>query len=291
MFRRPSQYKDRDPDQYLRDADKRFLFNPDSGIYEPKTSYKKKERKKFKFFSLSAFQWGTLILSAVTLFFLIKYTNYARLQWKEAKRTTDQSVRSADAATTSASTAYEALQDAKNSFQIQNRPYVIVTGNSGTAGFVKGQNTIDMNKVNVTYGNIGKTPAYDAFIFGQFVIERFSKDDPPSRTLITAIEDAFKAIAKDDANIVKYYGEIEKFDLPPEANAPFTTFDLKNGPLSDTDMTALKQTPNTILLLSIGRIHYKAFDRTKSYSTDFCFYYFGTNPLIWHYCPTHNLVR
>jgi hypothetical protein len=85
-----------------------------------------KRRKKFKLLSLSLFQWGTLILSAVTLIFLIKYTNYARRQWKEAKRTADQSVISATAAKSAAETAEATLQDSQKSFVLQNRPYVTI---------------------------------------------------------------------------------------------------------------------------------------------------------------------
>jgi hypothetical protein len=89
LLRRPAQRKDYDPEQYLRDTDSHFLFDHESGIYEPKTYYRAKKRKKFKFFSLSPFQWGTLLLSSFTLVFLVKYTNYACLQWQEMIRTAD----------------------------------------------------------------------------------------------------------------------------------------------------------------------------------------------------------
>lgn len=89
MLRRPTQSKSQDADKYLRDTDSRFVFAFDSGIYEPKSYYKEKKRKKLKFLTLSPFQWGTIILSAATLIFLIIYTHYVRLQWCEMKRTAD----------------------------------------------------------------------------------------------------------------------------------------------------------------------------------------------------------
>jgi hypothetical protein len=90
LLRRPSQSKEYDPDQYLRDADNRFVFDAESGIYKPKSSDEGKKRKKFKILSLSLFEWGSLLLGAATLIFLIKYTNYARLQWCAAQNTLGQ---------------------------------------------------------------------------------------------------------------------------------------------------------------------------------------------------------
>ena len=192
-----------------------------------------------------------------------------------------------------AKTAEDTLKDSRESFQIENRPYVMITTQNGTAGFPHKENVFDLSRVNITYGNTGLTPAYDVFMFTNFSIARFPKipEKGSPRSLNAAIEDAFKPVLKDEGNITKYYSEIEKVDLAPKANAPFVTAELRNGPLTETDKIKLGETPNEVILISVGRIHYKAFDKVKSYSTDFCFYYFGTDPHVWHYCPIHNLVQ
>lgn len=110
MLRRKSQCKDYDPEQYLRDADNRFSFDPESGIYKPKPCNKEKKGKKFKILSLSLFQWGTLLLSGLTLIFLIRYTNYARLQWCAMEK--------------AAEAAKQSAIEAKNA-NLQNRDAVI----------------------------------------------------------------------------------------------------------------------------------------------------------------------
>jgi hypothetical protein len=235
-------------------------------------------RREFRWFEFATL-FINVALVIVGIFALCIYSGQLtvmRGQLGEIIKQFPEIQKSANAAKSAAETANATLQDSKDSFHVQNRPYVVVTSNTGTAGFVRIQNLFDLSKVNITYGNIGKTPAYDVFAFSRFTIERFSKDDP-SRTMNRAIEDAFKFISKDDVNITKYYGVLEKVDLPPGANQ-FITNELKNGPLTDTDKGALGQTPNTIILLCIGRIHYMAFDKTKSYSTDFLLLLFRGQP-------------
>ena len=154
MLRRPSQYRKYDAEDYLRDADNRFLFNPESGIYEPKTSYKKKKAKKFKLLSLSLFQWGTLILSALTLFFLIKYTNYSRLQWKAAKGM-------AESAADSITKAQAAIDQSKTQFQANERPYIWTWIPNQPDG-ISDIPHVKLGEVvswNFRYTNYGKSPA------------------------------------------------------------------------------------------------------------------------------------
>jgi hypothetical protein len=91
LLRRPSQSKDYDPDQYLRDADNRFSFDPEVGIYTPKTYYEHRESTKKKK-QFSRYEKWSLIVGACAFLIVALYTHYARLQWREMKRTADESI-------------------------------------------------------------------------------------------------------------------------------------------------------------------------------------------------------
>jgi hypothetical protein len=153
LFHRRPENEDYHPKEYLKDSESRFLFDPESGIYKSKSCYENEKRKKF---ALSLFNWGTLLLSAATLFFLIKYTNYARLQWGEMKRTADQSVIAAGAAHSAAVTADQSLKDTKANFANDQRPYLWTTKSSSVPKFDAKKGEIYWNCVLEDYG---KTPA------------------------------------------------------------------------------------------------------------------------------------
>jgi hypothetical protein len=155
LFHQRPKDDDCDPEKYLKDSDNRFLFDLESGIYKPKAYYKKEKRNKFKLLSLSLFQWGTLFLSAATLVFLIKYTNYARLQWCEMKRTADQSVIAATAASNSAIEAKNANQTTKAALIDVQRAFVFLGTVTATA---VGNNQADFY---FPMENSGTTPTKD----------------------------------------------------------------------------------------------------------------------------------
>jgi hypothetical protein len=161
LFRRPSQSKDYDPEQYLRDADTRFSFDSKSGIYQPKTYYEENKRREFKILSLSPYKWGTLILSAVTLIFLIRYTNYARLQWLDTH--------------TMAEDATKSLNVVQEQFRLEQRPRIAITEYLLMDGIkekpipkpVIGKPVF----ITIKFKNLGHSPAYGVNIHYHLLFE------------------------------------------------------------------------------------------------------------------------
>jgi hypothetical protein len=195
--------------------------------------------------------------------------------------------KSADAAKQAAKTAQEALIDSQASFKLQNRPYVIVPG---TATFVvdkKGH--IDKTRANVAYRNVGKTPGQDVVLTSYFTVVRINIEKPTWEEWVGIFEEAFKPVIERKGEVFRSGAPAQNMDVAPDAPASFSSQEL-NGNLSKTDELKLRETGRVMLVFS-GRLYYKGFERKESYTTDFCFWYFGLDPQTWHYCPVHNTLN
>ncbi len=204
------------------------------------------------------------------------------------------SQKAANAAKSAAQTADQSLKDSRQTFRLENRPYVVIAP-PGIPSFVKSKDgKVNLDAVNVRYTDIGKTPAGDVFVLSRFRTWRYQgSGQPPPK--IPFIDEEFMRINEDEAKIAQNYAGIPKSDIGPNATPAFLTNELEGEDvLSPTDKLNLLKPKNniSIILLSyVGRIHYRGFSGTESYTTEFCFFFFGEDTNIWHYCPSHNIVR
>jgi hypothetical protein len=125
MFHRAPSEKKSNAEQYLDGASEHFVFDITSGIYKPNTHQEKKKRSPLQAVGHGLLvlvrdikrHWLPIIISGLTLFFLIRYTHYSRLQWREMKRAADE----ANAAT---ALARSTLETTKSHFRADQRPYI-----------------------------------------------------------------------------------------------------------------------------------------------------------------------
>ncbi len=200
-----------------------------------------------------------------------------------------QSKKAAEAAKSAAETADKSLKDSQRAFEVQNRPYVII---DGTAYFLHDQNQkVKINLANISYKNIGKSPAQDVFGLARFTKWRYPGEHT-QEALLSHVEEAFKPIVEDETKISLAYNKLDKVDIAPEAPDLWVTRDLKDTEaLSSTDARDLLDVKGNVMLFYVGKIHYAGFEKTKSYTTEFCFFFFGPDTKTWHYCPTHNTIQ
>jgi hypothetical protein len=140
LHRAPSNDKNK-ADQYLDDISENFFFDVSSGIYKPKTYYKKQNRTRLQKIGHILFvtyrdakkYWLPIIISTATLVVVIRYTNYTGTQVQTANTMT-------------------ALTQLN--FRRQTRPFVGIVGN---VAFVSGTNAKWTVLANVK--NYGVTPA------------------------------------------------------------------------------------------------------------------------------------
>src|SRR5208337_2821354 len=126
------------------------------------------------------------------------------------------SKKAADAATSAASTASQSLTDSRQSFRLENRPYVVIAA-PGVPFFLKSTNgkasVIRLDLANINYTNIGKTPAADVFVLARFRPWRYHGQPSPE---IPFIDEEFKHIDEDDAKVSQNYAGIPKADIAPQ---------------------------------------------------------------------------
>lgn len=198
--------------------------------------------------------------------------------------------KSANAAKNAADIASRALIDSQAAFQLQNRPYVIVSGTPYFLRDAKNQ-AVRIDLANIRYKNVGKSPAQDVFGLGSFAKWGYAGEHT-QQALISHVEDAFRPIMEDEAKIPSASNEISRTDFAPDAPEQFITRDLKDtGNVSPEELKELKDVKANLMLFYVGRIHYTGFGKTQSYTTEFCFFFFGPDVTTWHYCPTHNTIK
>lgn len=125
----------RNAQEYLEQTRHGYIIDPSSGLYHPYTTEREDEieenateaqqfpgplrisvDKEFMDYVPIGVGVFALLLSALTLILLFGTVIYARKQWVETKRTADQSVIAATAATEAANTSKEALTSAERAF-------------------------------------------------------------------------------------------------------------------------------------------------------------------------------
>jgi hypothetical protein len=122
-----------DAREYLRRVNDTYIFNPTSGLYQPKTKQpenkenqdapQQKEQPPVlvsfdgeRHWVANVIALGALVVSTFTLILLYYTVQYARKQWHEERRTADASITAAEAARRSADSAANNLVEYKRQF-------------------------------------------------------------------------------------------------------------------------------------------------------------------------------
>lgn len=232
------------------------------------------------------YQRRTLLVSWLTLAAIVIYSVLVFFQWRELKKATTATQNAAAAATSAANTADQTLKNAKQSFQIDQRPYLIA---ESPEFVVQPAAPGGVPSANVTFKNIGRTPAVR--MKSQIALLRFypAKLTPKgTEKIVRFMQDNFQvlenAIALGDKG---KYSELIREDLAPNATT-FSTATLAE-PITAEDIFKL-QKGGLMTLFYIGVVKYTdAYN--GSYETEFCFFYFGTDPKTWHICDNHNIIQ
>lgn len=127
MLHKISNGEEDSPDQYLRNISERFFLDTKTGIYKPKAYDKQNKSDSFKKFGKI---WAPVILNALTLFFVIRYTHYARLQWGEMKTAANAARDSAIQAKNANDITKQELVELQRAFVFPGDPKITPEGKS-----------------------------------------------------------------------------------------------------------------------------------------------------------------
>jgi hypothetical protein len=194
----------------------------------------------------------------------------------------------AQGAMSAAKTADGTLQQTRDAFRIEERPYVIADGRPAFLDKVESLNP----SVNFAIKDIGKTPAKSALTKFRLLLYRYDSlsatRESATREILSQRFIAFTQKQFDEMSAeTRKYSSLINMDIAPNQISPFQTLMLTT-PLSADDPSKIA-TLNEFLVF-VGFVSYRdSFD--VSYQTDFCDIFVGTNPNIWSYCSTHNTIR
>lgn len=253
-------------------------------------------------------EWLTLITNILLVLIGAFYTFYAAKQWDAMRSALSQTERSlvmnrqalainatalemnresldlnrrqtlatehsANAAGDSVKLGKAAIDSSVRSFQIDQRPYLTAqiprfVGDVGP--------TADKQvSTNLTFKNIGKTPATELQVFRRLVV---MGPQPSTQALIAVIEKQFS-----EGYPVKR--EKTNQDLAPGVDF-FTTAE---GPtLTKTDVDSLRTAAKVIYVF--GAVLY-ADSFGNQHRTEFSYEFFGDDKNVWHISSVHNVMR
>jgi hypothetical protein len=234
---------------------------------------------------LVIFTFGLLVTSAIGDSISIYQSRQARKAADAATLSASSALIGANAATVAADTARNTLDNSKESFRIEQRPYLI----PDFPQFVVPPTNPGITSANITLRNIGKTPAVK--IRWQLYLVRYRpmKKDAPGATekVVNFMKNNFQNLT-DDLNrgdAAKYTGWSHE-DLAPNSST-FSTA-LLAEPLSASEIPDIP--PGNLTLFLVGLARYTdAYNGI--YETEFCYFYFGADPTTWHICDNHNTIK
>ena len=260
---------------------------------------------------MTAFERSTLRWAKVAVLLSGLAAIFVCLQWIEmrttgtdthtlAERTKDLADRMKDqadqakiiakATQSAADTASETLKQMRGSFVTEQRPYLI----ADTPVFVRSP-AVDQKpiEVNISFKNLGRTPAIKRRI--ELDLLRFravrktndpAKDAPGIERYFRFIEAAFESLNKRANNPGGKYGPLAREDIAPGA-LPFSTA-INETAMTTDELRDLQEGGLAIFLVGISRYTDGFYGK---YQTDFCWFYFGPDPKMWHICDSHNVIK
>ncbi|MFN0171282.1 MAG: hypothetical protein ACKV22_33115 [Bryobacteraceae bacterium] len=235
-------------------------------------------------------QWWTFFVTGLTFIALVIYTCFTYQTWQAMLASNAISRKSADAALSAAKTADDTLKDSKRAFVLEHRPYLI----SSIPRFVRNPSADEKQiAANITIENIGKTPAIGRRVF--LDLSRYRgiplandpvKDSKAREVFVRFIEGTFNALRKSADAPTGKYGHLAREDIAPGAK-PFST-GVNKTPITREELPDIQTGALSLYLTGIIR-YADGFEGT--YETEFCYYYFGSDPTTWHICDSHNTIK
>ena len=192
--------------------------------------------------------------------------------------------KAADAAKRAADIADATLKASQRSFEMDERPYLVMFG---TPEFQRPPAADGKTiRVNITFKNIGKTPAVRSSTLIHLIRFFPGKQDPAGfDKLFNFLEAAFADLRR-EASVPQRYASASRQDLAP--NATFFSSVENTTAFSAKELAEL--TTGDMALYCIARTVYA--DAFKNdYETEACNIYWGTDYRIWHICDSHNIIK
>jgi hypothetical protein len=232
-------------------------------------------------------EWGKFILESLTLIAVVWYACIASGQLKEMVKQYPEVKESAEAAKSSADTASDTLKQSQRSFQIDQRPYLIV---DGAPELVGGRPTLSGNPVeaNVWIKNIGKTPAIKEQAWGSLSLYNPPASvDAKAPAMLAFLDQSFSKLeGLREKELSNRFVSVVRQDVAPQARI-LSTFQTKT-PLSGNDIGNIER-GEAGLIYTVIIVYVDPFNET--HETQFCQYFAGTDPTIWHICSERNTIQ
>jgi hypothetical protein len=200
--------------------------------------------------------------------------------------------KAAKAAKHAANTADATLKSSQQSFETDQRPYVVTDG-VPSFSFNAKTKKVNFAEASIRLKNTGRTPAFDTFSAVRF--DRWDFTGPGKQKTVPALVVAEDTVFSNVSEGMRIYNAeapeilrriLLRQDMAPGANNYFTTNDLIS-PLPESDVVKLQNGDTVLIFTGIAR--YTGFGHT--YETAFCFYYLGTDSSVWHYCAHNNSIK
>jgi hypothetical protein len=214
---------------------------------------------------------GVVLLGVYTIFTI--YMSYANRD-------------AANAAELAANTASIALANSQSGFKLEQRPY-LVTEPLNFAETIAPDKQI---RVNITYTNIGRTPADK--VVANFHLAKFHagmKSPEGIRRFANFIDSKFANLQREDAQTRR------EFAPYPNAEQDVAPSQFFFGTTKDEVALSQKEfqgpfVTGEITLYCTGLMTYT--DSSNGvYKTEFCYFSFGADPKIWHTCDVYNIIK
>jgi hypothetical protein len=163
--------------------------------------------------------------------------------------------------------------------QREQRPYMIAEA----PRFIDPPSVEKKAKATDFIRNVGKTPAIKVFSSAQFV--RYIDSSKSRPQIFAFLDSAFTEIkakhlsSRQEPNVRK--------DVPPNA-APLFRTDEDSAPLSQPEILQIEK--GDLVLFYIGIASYSD-SFGGEFETEYCFFYIGPDPKVWHVCDSHNTIK
>jgi hypothetical protein len=223
-------------------------------------------------------EYWKLYAEIIGITIVIAYTTVAALQLREIIKQYPEIQKSADAADKSATAA----KISADSIRLEDRPYVIFDKNGG---FIINPAPEIVLSVNVTFKNVGKTPAINVCR----VSKLFRRAGPFTvQQTRTFFDSNFESLWHDcRTRQTEMEGLHTSVDIAP-GDSTFATTQQKDVVIHSSEWQAFQLGNVVVIVLAVAG--YK--DRLGGdYATEACYYYFGSVPSIWHQCDAYNTIK
>jgi hypothetical protein len=193
----------------------------------------------------------------------------------------------ANAAESAANTASINLAQSQATFKNEQRPYLIA---DGIPAFVEPLAPEKPINVNVSYKNIGKIPAIK--VIANFRLVKFypgGKGAAGRSKFVRFIDAAFASLNKEDAEGREERREYASAEQDMAPNQPFWGTTQDKVTLTGDEIKESLST-GAVSLYCVGLITYTD-SALGTYRTQACYFFFGSDPRVWHMCDVYNIIK